>query len=921
VVLVAFFVLVYCALGVIAWRHPLLARLAFREAVRRPWQSVLVVAGLTVGTSMILTSLIMADSFTMSLSQATYQSWGRVDILVSANGEFFSPSVASGLADSAGLRGKLRGVQAGVELFGVAADLDRKLDNPTVRLIGFDSTSQAAFGGFTLVDGRRTTGQDLGPSDLLLTQSLANSLQAQKGDTIRIAANGLAPATFKVFGIATREGPGDYGAQPAVFATLPAMAAVTGSAQINVVRLSSLGDGRQEMLNSQQIAPAVAAAVRELSSDVKLQVRTAKAADVIEIESLAAQNVPINFLWTSFIVLAGIALVVNLALALAEERRPHLAVLRAMGLSRAGLIATSLIEGGLYSLLAAGIGTAPGIGAGWLVISNAYRWIPEVREKGASVVLIVSTQAVVIAIATGALVTLLALLVASVRTTRLSIASAVRFLPDLPGVKGSGRGIKVGIAVLGLAGLVAATAGNGSVRLLGGIAVIATAGLLLGGRMPDRARWTLVGIASVVWLFGVYTTLSWKVIEADLPATLVLLPVSTVALSLVVAVNIRVVERLIPRTLVAQLTRRTSRLVLAATAIGLVLSLVAFVGVFVASTNPDYERDAGGYDVSVTSASNATFSLPADLQSKVAGQLMIRSSEYFGPVRSTGSDRGPGPLDWHQQIVPLYAMSDEQLAQSRLPFASYETRFASPSEVWASLRRDPSLVVSGSYPVGADVEMIGAKGPQHFHVAARFSPGFLDGILGSQLTVAGLSPGPAGTTLLLRLRPGVDAVAFAIDVRRSQFPNGVEAVTTRQLLDLGASTFRNYIGEMELLIIAGLAVGVLSLGVLALRAVVDRRRAIGLMRAVGYQPRQLLAAVMGESLLTAAVGVVVGIAVGLFVGFVVVTRYDPGRRIDVQLDSLAVAIALIFVTAAVVTIGPALAVARTAPAEALRLID
>ena len=146
-------------------------------------------------------------------------------------------------------------------------------------------------------------------------------------------------------------------------------------------------------------------------------------------------------------------------------------------------------------------------------------------------------------------------------------------------------------------------------------------------------------------------------------------------------------------------------------------------------------------------------------------------------------------------------------------------------------------------------------------------------------------------------------------------------MTTRELLDQGSAIFRNYIGELELVLIAGLGVGVLSLGVLALRAVVERRRSIGLLRAVGYQPRQLLTAVMGESLLTAATGVVVGVAVGLFVGFAVIARYEPGHAVTIQLDALAVAVALIFVTAALVTLPPAIAVARTAPAEALRLID
>jgi len=120
---------------------------------------------------------------------------------------------------------------------------------------------------------------------------------------------------------------------------------------------------------------------------------------------------------------------------------------------------------------------------------------------------------------------------------------------------------------------------------------------------------------------------------------------------------------------------------------------------------------------------------------------------------------------------------------------------------------------------------------------------------------------------------------------------------------------------------AGLAVGVLSLGVLALRAVVERRRSIGLLRAVGFQPRQLLAAVIGESMLTAAAGVLVGGAAGLAFGYIFVTAAYPRGEFGFQVVNFSAAAMLVLVTAAVVTAAPALAIARTAPAQALRLVD
>jgi len=52
-VVIGLFVLVYAALLILAIRRPLLARLALREAVRRPGQSAVVVLGLMIGTMAI----------------------------------------------------------------------------------------------------------------------------------------------------------------------------------------------------------------------------------------------------------------------------------------------------------------------------------------------------------------------------------------------------------------------------------------------------------------------------------------------------------------------------------------------------------------------------------------------------------------------------------------------------------------------------------------------------------------------------------------------------------------------------------------------------------------------------------------------------------------------------------------------------
>ena len=924
-VLIGLFVLTYGTLAVIAFRRPLLARLAYREVIHRPWQTALVIAGLTVGTALILMAQINGDSMSDTLTAATYKSWGRVDLLVTANGDFFSSDVGAQLAADPRVRGSVRGVQPGVEVVGSIADLDQSLDQTLVRLIGFDPQAQAAFGSYTLTGGRATTGGDLGISDVLLSQSLADSLQARTGDRLKVTY-GQNTVDYRVAGVATSAGPGAYGAQPAMFGTLHAFAALTGPNQINVVRISAPGDGVTELENSQRIAPAVNGALHNVAGAASLSVRTAKADDVNEILKLADAERPVTLALGVVIVLAGIALVVNLALALAEERRPRLAVLRALGLSRSGLVIASTLEGAIYAVTAAAIGALPGVAAGLWLVSTAGTHVPEIQEKNATILFSVSLTAIAASIAAGALITVATLVVASIRTTRMTIASAVRALPEPPNPRQSNGLRNVGVVLIGVASAAALLLGDPTLRLVGGVGAIVTIGLALRGRLPNRLRSTIVGLGTAAWLFVMYGQLTTTYVSYTSQAsagafmTVATLALGVAALATVVAVNMKAVERFVPRSLVAQLTRRPSKLWLATSSVGLVLALFAFIGMFIASSSPDFHKDAGGFDVSVLAAGASAPDIGPALQSKVDQQLVIPTREYLGPSRSSWSVSGE-PLDWHQQLMLLYTLTDNQLAGPLPALADRVARFSSDAAVFAAMRRDPTLVVSGLYRSGTTFSLVGRDGPVQLTVAGGYKAGFLPGIVGSSTTMSPFSAAAQGTTLLLKLRPGIDPAAFAVDLRRSLFPSGVEATAISTLLDAGSAPLRNFAAEGQLMIVAGLFVGVLSLGILAMRAVVERRRSIGVLRAVGFQARGLMVAVVGESLLTAAGGIIVGLFVGLALGFLFVPEYLPSAQISVQVGQLVIVVALILATAGAVTVLPALAVARTAPAEALRMAD
>ncbi len=584
-VVIGLFVLVYTALLVLAIRRPLLARLALREAVRRPGQSALVVLGLMVGTVAIFAMQVLGDSFYDSQTRGALLAWGHVDLIAADGGRFFEPALATSLAADPGLHSSLGGVQAGVELTSSVIDLDRGNAKPLVILVGFDPAAQGAFGSYRLTDGRTTLGQDLAKDEVLISASLANFLEARSGDRLRVLI-GPEQVDLRVAGIAEAQGPGAYTLRPALFSPLTNLRPLIGDQGINVIRLAGPGEGRTEMDRAHDLAPQVRTALQALPGGASLKVREPKREDFDAQVNQIAGNRSFYTALSLFVALAGAALVVNLGLALAEERRPRHAVLRALGLGRAGMVSLSVLEGALYSLAAAVVAIVPGALFGLALVALLYVRVHTgaVEGRTAPVQYAITPGSVAISVALGALIVLATLFATSVRSSRMQISSAIKNLPEPTGRRKRSMWGTAFLAVLGLGSIAALIAGNLPVRMGGGVGLMILATALVGGRISDRLRATLTGAALTVWAAANLAKIE-NIVSNDSGAAILLGVVTAVfGLSLVVASNLRVLElplgwlqggsRATLRPSLAYLTRRPLRAGLGTGAFALVLVLM-----------------------------------------------------------------------------------------------------------------------------------------------------------------------------------------------------------------------------------------------------------------------------------------------------------------------------------------------------------
>jgi putative ABC transport system permease protein len=119
----------------------------------------------------------------------------------------------------------------------------------------------------------------------------------------------------------------------------------------------------------------------------------------------------------------------------------------------------------------------------------------------------------------------------------------------------------------------------------------------------------------------------------------------------------------------------------------------------------------------------------------------------------------------------------------------------------------------------------------------------------------------------------------------------------------------------------GLLAGVAALGTLSTRAVVERRRQIGVLRAIGFTARAVSTGLLVESAVVALLGSVLGVGVGLYVAQNTVnflSRISPELRFSIPWDQLALVVLVSLGAALLMTALPARQAGQLTPAEALR---
>ncbi len=151
----------------------------------------------------------------------------------------------------------------------------------------------------------------------------------------------------------------------------------------------------------------------------------------------------------------------------------------------------------------------------------------------------------------------------------------------------------------------------------------------------------------------------------------------------------------------------------------------------------------------------------------------------------------------------------------------------------------------------------------------RFVGALRDSVLQGELILSEdafvrLFPEQQGYRLFLVDAPAVrsldDARAVAGLVERELQPFGVDATVTSERLASFHQVENTYLSTFQALGGLGLLLGTIGLATVMFRNVLERRRELGLLRAVGYDTRRMTLMIVAEAAFVLAVGMAAGIA-------------------------------------------------------------
>jgi putative ABC transport system permease protein len=933
-----------------------LRRMALRNIARRPVEALLVVGGAALGTAIITSAFVAGDTFDASIRNIARTDLGPIDETVQIADLSQLDAVEAQLNDPAPIEGT-DGVLPMVLAQTAVRAGDGDKAEPVVQIGEVDFDAARAFGGDTAATGLANAGPTPTPGEVVINDKLAKDLDVRTGDTIDVFAYGHT-TELTVRTVLPQVGLAGFNQAYVAAGTLTDLAATpaVGAPGAEPPSGGLLISNNGGVFDSAERSDAVERALDDRLRGVQgLEISSIKQDLLDDAESSGAEMRDMFTALGTFSIAAGVLLLINLFVMLSEERKPELGMLRAVGMKRNNLVRLFGLEGGLYSVAAAGLGAVAGIGVGWAIVQAVQNILAD--EEDLHFVLRIEPASLIISGLVGLAISLLTVWGTSARIARLNVIRAIRDLPEPRTKRTSVWRLVFGALGMVIGGLVlqSGLSGDAAVPVLIGPGIaLASAVPLFGRFLPRRAVVAVAGGVAAFWAVASIELVPDAFKDAGIEMFAVqglLLVGAGVA---VVAQGDRawgwMADRLADRGGLASrlavaypLARRVRTAMLLA-----MFALITFMLTFMASISdanlaqaPALARDASaGWDLWVdSSATNpVTTDQLAQNDDVVATAPLVQGMAELTQGTAAASDNRSDNDKDKSETWPLTGFEPTFTAPGAPKLSHRLDRYADDEAAFAAVAADPNLAIGsdwlfeGNGPSSEGGLNVGDKVTATDPATGQSKVFTIAGLTDQDWADNGLLVGRnAATTLLgdraverrhlVQVTDGADAEAVADQIKADWVTSGAEATTFISAVEKDVHETEGFIRLLQGYLGLGLLIGIAGLGVVMVRAVRERRRQIGMLRAIGFSSRVVRRAFLAEAGFVSLQGIVLGMGLGL------VTSYQMLRS-DVFGDPLPftipwVALVVLFVVPAAAAFAaagaPAAQAARIRPAAALRM--
>jgi putative ABC transport system permease protein len=975
----ALVVLLALTLGLVifdSFRRPGLRRLAVRNIVRRPGEAALVVLGSMLGTAIICTSFIVGDTFGASIRDIAPAKLGEVDVsMTAAQPSQLMPAIAAAHVDTLpGVDGSLTAYRTGATVATPGSKPGRKAE-PFATVTETDFDAARTFGADPEATGMVDAGSTPKGDEIVLGRDLAEKLDVAVGGTVEVYAYGTT-RTFTVRTIVDRRGVAGLD----ITGGSKAYTSFVAPGTIDAMRAEgkALGAAPPEsdlFLSAKGGVFDGVTAAGPLYRALKQRVGTLDGITLYKskkdlLDNADAQSSSLRALFSGiggFSIIAGLLLLVNIFVMLAEERKAELGVLRAVGLKRNHLVRTFGIEGAIYATLAAIVGGIVGIGIARGISTIAADISKSANEEFAHKMgFTVKPASVLVAMLVGLVISMVTIWATSLRIGRLNIIRAIREQAEPPRDPRSRRSMVLAIlgVVVGVLMLQSGVAGKTAPPTsLGPAIALFSSMLLLRRRVRERLALSVPAVLVILFEMNAFAIFPDAYRNPAIAAFVVQGVTTSAAAVVLAAANADLIasaaERLGGASLAARLgvayplarRFRTGLLLAMYSLIIFTLTFMAtFAHVFEAQTPQVANEMRGGFDLFVGSSwSNPV--TPDALRKEPGVQTVA-------PLR-----RGGLKFQTAAQTEPQWWSTsgfDLQLLAGGAPTLRETWRGMSEKEAWALAAAGtfgqkerffdahhkpftpiPAIIpnfflAQGNGPppaapkAGLLVDMVD---PTSHKTVKLIAVGIVAGDWagnGVYLSDHVLSTFAAPKTTVVsryfvKVAPGADAEKVADRITADLIPYGADAHTFREMVAIGTSTQAAFFRLIQGYLGLGLLVGIAGLGVVMVRAVRERRRQIGMLRAMGFQSSVVRRAFLLEATFIAAQGIVIGVGLGLLTAWSTLSNSDAlsSEHVSFSVPVGTVVILLIvpLLASLLGVLAPANSASRVRPAVALRIAD